>query len=119
MNTPDDLMLAADIEAAVRAVPGVAVVYRAGSTLSKAVDATTRLVGLRDEDAPLIDLERAEDGVKVRIAIGVHASDGAAATARRAHAAVQALLAPQSAGDADVHLTVVHVDGSEPPERAH
>lgn len=119
MSTPDDLMLAADIEAAVRAVPGVAVVYRSGSTLAKAVDATTRLIGVRDEDAPLVDLERSEDGVKVRIAIGVHASDGAAATAGRAHAAIQALLAPQSTRDADVHLTVVHIDGSGPPERAH
>lgn len=116
MSTSDDLdlALAADIEAAVRTVPGVVAVYRPGSTASKVVDTAARLLGIRDEAAPLIRLAQTPDGLRVEIAIGVHASEGAPDTARRAHTAVQALLAHHSAPAAGIHLTVVHVDETAP-----
>ncbi|WP_159500392.1 hypothetical protein [Microbacterium sp. 18062] len=110
MTTSPELLLAADIETAILAVPGVTTIFRTGSTASKVVDAGARLLGLRDDDAPLVRIEQAPEGFRVEVAIGVLASAGAVETAHRVHAAIEALTSQQRDGSAEIRITVVHVD---------
>lgn len=114
MTTAPELLLAADIETAVLAVPGVTAMFRSGNTVSKVVDAGARLLGIRDEDAPLVQVEQTPEGLRVEVAIGVLGSAGAAQTARRAHAAIDAASSRHRAGSVDIRITVVHVDDSAP-----
>jgi len=110
MTESADRELAADIEAAVRVVPGVTAVFRAGGLLSKALVAGAQLLGIGDEEASLVRVVRAPDGIRVEVAIGVHSAAGAVATAHRVQAAIDALGAAHGASLAGVHVTVVHVD---------
>ncbi len=109
-------VLAADIEAAVLAVPGVTAIFRSGTTVSKVVDAGARLLGIRVDDASLVRIEQTPESVRVDVAVGVRASARATETARRAHAAIDALIAQRSGAPTEIHLTVVHVDDN-PPHR--
>ena len=109
MNTPDDRALAAEVESAVRAGPGVTALYRSGSLVSNAIDAGARLLGIH-EDAPFVRLARvSDDTLQIELAIGVHGAESSAVTAQRAYDAIEALLVSGQASDADIRLTVVHV----------
>ncbi|RLP72769.1 hypothetical protein D9V32_15085 [Mycetocola tolaasinivorans] len=100
----------AQIEAAVRAVPGVSAVFPASSTASRVVEAGARLLGIRQDAPASVVLERMPAGVVVAVAIGIRASASASDTARAAHAAVYALLFGQGIEISDVRITVVHID---------
>ena len=106
--------LAAAVEAATRAVPGVVRIFRTGTIVSKLVDAGARLVGVRDGDAPLVRLEQTPEGTRVEIAIGVDASAGAVEAVHRVHDALDALLAEHDIRPEEIRVTVVHVDETAP-----
>lgn len=108
MNTPDDPALAADIEAAVRAAPGVAALYRSGSLVSNAIDTGARLLGLR-EDESLVRLVRDTEGLRIELSIGVLGAESSAVTALRTHEVIEALLASRHVTDTEIRVTVVHV----------
>ncbi|MBO1901727.1 hypothetical protein J4H92_07145 [Leucobacter weissii] len=115
MSTASERDLAAGVEAAVRAVPGVSTVFQTGGSASKAVEAGGRLLGIRDRDAPLVRVEDTADGTRVEVAIGVRAS--AAATAHRVRAAIEGVLSRERRPAAGVRITVVHID-EHPPAAA-
>ena len=120
MTEPTDRVLAADIEAAVREVPGVASVFRAGGRISQAVDAGAQLLGIQQEDGSLIRWEHSpSEGSRVEVAIGVQNAPGAADTSDRVHAAIAELCADRGYPSVKLHLTVVHIDEGPPaPERS-
>jgi hypothetical protein len=115
MNRSERAALAARIDEETRAVPGVADVYRAANNvLAKIVDAGARLLGVGDEDAPIVTVHSSAGQLTVHLAIGVHASGSAVDTVRRVHRRVDDLLAAAGETDATVEITVVHVDDSDP-----
>lgn len=110
MIGPKDRELAADIETTVRAIPGVTTLFRTGSIVSKVVDAGVQMLGIQDDGAPLVRLERSPEGPRVEVAIGVHATMGAVETSGRVHEAIVALCTDQGFNPAEIHVTVVHID---------
>ncbi|MFI9486693.1 hypothetical protein ACIG47_09905 [Promicromonospora sp. NPDC052451] len=112
MNVAHDVRVAAEIEAALRATPGVADLYGPGSLVSNVLDAGARRLGLRDDDAPLVLVREAGTGIRVDIALGVHGTEGARATALAAHETVRGLLTDHDVPDAEIVLTVVHIEGA-------
>lgn len=109
MNAGQDTEVAAGLEAAVGGIPGVADLYRPGSLVANAVDASAKRLGLRDAAAPLVLVQEAGDGIRVDIALGVYATAGATVTTQSVHRVVRDLLAARGQLDAHVVLTVVHV----------
>jgi hypothetical protein len=118
MNPVQWAQVAAEIEAAVRATPGVADLYGPGSLVSSVVDAGARGLGLRDAVAPLVVVRQEGDGTRVDIAMGVHAVTGATVTTQTVHRVVRDLLAAREQQDARIVLTVVHVHDSPPATEA-
>lgn len=114
MTMSQDQVSVGDIEATVRAIPGVSAIFRSGTTVSKVIDAGARLLGIRDDDIPLVRVEQETEGLRVEVAIGVQPSAGAVETTRRVHAAIDALLAQYGIASAEIHITVVHVDDDPP-----
>lgn len=109
MSETSSAVLAAEIEAAVRAVVGVEDVYRTGSLVSNAIDAGARLLGARDADGALVRVRTTDAGCHVSVSIGVRSAAGAPGTARAVRAAVSERLAAHGVVDAAVEVTVVHV----------
>lgn len=112
MNTAQVAEVAAEIETAVRAVPGVADLYRPGSPVSNVLDAGTRRLGLGGDAAPLVRFLRRDGEARVEIAMGIHSAAGAAVTTHAVYRVVRDLLADGEHHDARVVLTVVHVHES-------
>lgn len=110
MNTSQKQTLATDIEVAVRAIPGVSTLFRSGTLVSNAIDAGARLIGIREDSAPRVQLEQAPDGLRADIAIGIRERAGAVETIRRVEAAVRAVIAERNSEPADIRITVVHID---------
>lgn len=69
--------LAARIEAAVLATPGVRNVYRAGSLVSNLVGEGAVAIGISRNDEPLVAVRVADDGVEVEASLGIEYSAGA------------------------------------------
>ncbi|WP_369374147.1 hypothetical protein AB1046_08140 [Promicromonospora sp. Populi] len=109
MSTAQGAQVAAEIEAAVRAVPGVADLYGPGSLVSNVVDVTARHLGLRDTAAPLVLVRQDGSGIQVEIAMAVHSTAGATVTSHTVHRVVRDLLTAREQQDARIVLTVVHV----------
>lgn len=109
MNTTQVADVAAEIEAVVRAVPGVADLYRPGSPVSNVLDAGARRLGLRAHAVPLVRVQRGDGEAQVEIALGIHSAAGAAATTQAVYRVVRDLLAVREHADARIVLTVVHV----------
>lgn len=112
----DDQAMAAEIEAAVRAVPGVTAIFRTGGFVAKMLGAGAQLLGIQQGRTPLIQWEHAAEGVRVEAAIGVHTAAGAAQTSRRVHEAITALCEDRGYTPRDIQITVVHLD--DDPARA-
>lgn len=110
MTEPTDQAMAEDIETAIRAVPGVASIFRTGGIISKVVDAGAQLLGAQPNVAPLVRWEHTPDGPRAEAAIGVLAAAGAAETSRRVHAAIAALCTGRGCAPVEIRLTVVHID---------
>ena len=104
------LAMAADIESAVRSVPGVTAVFRSGGMISKVMESGAQLLGTQQVSAPLVRWESSQDGPRVVVAIGVGAASGAAATTCRVHEVIVDLCAARGVTPSDVHVTVVHID---------
>lgn len=113
MATEPSAALAAEIEAAVRATPGVRNVYRAGSLISNVIGAGAVALGVSRADEPLVAVSRGEQGVVVTASIGIDFSASAADTLRATHDAIDALLAAQGATRERITLTVVYVQSRE------
>lgn len=107
-------VMAEQVEAAVRATPGVTGVYAAGTPVARAIGAGARGLGVRREDTPLVVVRRSAGETRVDIAVGVGLADGAAATTRAVHLAVRELLTAQGVGDAHITVAVVHVTEPAP-----
>ena len=112
MNAGRGTEVAAEIEAAVRAIPGVADLYRPRSLVSNAVDASARRLGLRDADASLVLVQQTGEEFQVDIAMGVHSAAGATVTTQMVHRVVRDLFTEREQEDARIVLTVVHVQDS-------
>lgn len=110
MTEPIDRELAVDIEAAVRAAPGVTGLFRVGGVISMVVDAGARAAGISGEGSSLARVERSADGLRVEVAIGVDAAAGSVGSSRRVHEAIDALCTARGLLPAEIHVTVVHVD---------
>lgn len=110
MTTWQEQTLSTEIEAAVRAIPGVSGLFRAGTFAANAIDAGVRLLGIHDGSAPFVRLERNHDGLRADIAIGVHEHSGAVETVRRVQEAAHAVIAAQDPAAAEVRITVVHIN---------
>lgn len=104
--------VAAEIEVAVRSVPGVSDLYRPGSLVSNVMDRGARRLGLRDDAGPVVLVRQSGPELRVGVALGVHPSPSAAVTTSTVHNAVRHLLTQQGLGDAHIVVTVVHVDDS-------
>ncbi|QAY60482.1 hypothetical protein ET475_11120 [Microbacterium protaetiae] len=105
MTTEDSAVLAAAVEAAARAVTGVITLYRPGSLAANLLDAGAELLG---RSPSLVAIDESGGELRVRVAIGVHAAQGAPQTVRAVHDAVRALLEPRHP-DAQIEVTVVHI----------
>ncbi|RGE20390.1 hypothetical protein [Leucobacter sp. wl10] len=117
MSTTPDQALAADIESAILAVPGVAAVLRTGTAGAKIIDAGARLLGIRDVDAPLVSIDRTTEHLCVEVAIGALASEGVVGTIHRVHAVIDALILREIGTPADIRVTVAHIDESASAEQ--
>ncbi|MGI6879616.1 hypothetical protein [Microbacterium sp. gxy059] len=109
MTASQERTLAADIELATRAIPGVSALFRAGTLVSNVLEAGAWVIGIRDDSDPLIRLEQTPEGLRADIAIGVHEHVGAVETIRQVQAAVRAVVEEQHLVVADMRITVVHV----------
>lgn len=113
MSTQERVALAAAIEVAVRATPGVRNVYRSGSLISHLLRVGAEALGVRNEDEPIVSVVPSADGVSVEASIGVDAGARSADTLRAAQVAVDSLLAARGARRDSITLTVVHVQPRE------
>lgn len=105
--------LAAEIEATVRATPGVRSVYRSGSLISGLLRVGAAVLGARSEDEPLVSVVFAEGAVVVEASIGVDEGARSGDTLRAVHAAVDALLDAKGVRRESLTLTVVHVQSTD------
>jgi hypothetical protein len=105
--------LAAEIEAIVRATPGVRNVYRSGSLVSNVIGAGAVALGVRRSDEPLVAVARGDLGISVEASIGIDFTVDAGATLRAVHEAIDALLAAQTTPRERITLTVVYVQSRE------
>lgn len=105
--------LAAEIEAMVRATPGVRHVYRSGSLVSNVIGAGAVALGVRRSDEPLVSVTRSDLGVSVEASIGIDFTADAADTLRTVHEAIDALLTVQATPRERITLTVVYVQSRE------
>ncbi|WP_262003510.1 hypothetical protein [Microbacterium sp. Mcb102] len=106
-------VVAAEIEKAVRASPGVRSVYRSGSLISNLLRAGAAALGGRPEDEPLVSVAPVGDGIAVEVSIGVDSDARSADALRAVHAAVDAVLETRGLRPDSITLTVVHVQSAE------
>lgn len=109
MTVSQEPALAVAVERSVRATPGVATLFRAGSFASNVLAASARIIGIRDDSEPLVCLEQTAEGLRVHIAIGVHHHVGALETIRRVETGARAVIDTQHRGSAEIRITVVHI----------
>ncbi|MBO0981917.1 hypothetical protein [Microbacterium sp. SD291] len=108
MTANEHPALAAEIDSALRATPGVRSLYRSGSLVSNLVGRGAAALGLQDAAEPFVRLSWSGDEVAVEASVAIDAGTGAAATLRSASSAVAAVCA--SAGVVcSIRLTVVHI----------
>lgn len=105
--------LAARIEAAVLATPGVRNVYRAGSLVSNLVGEGAVAIGISRNDEPLVAVRVADDGVEVEASLGIEYSAGALELLRDVRAAIGKVLAEDGLGPVEVVLTIAYVHPRE------
>lgn len=105
--------MAADIEAAIWAVPGVATIFRTGGIISNVLDVGTQVLKAPQNEVTLVRWEHhSAEGLRVEAAIGVYAGAGATETSYRVHAAIADLCAGRGYPLVQIYLTVVHIDES-------
>lgn len=116
LNSPDARAeLAAAIEAAVRATPGVRTVYRSGSLISNLLRAGATALGVRQGDEPIVSVIPSGDGVAVEASIGVDSGSRSADVLHAVHSTVDSLLGERGVRRDGITLTVVHVQSRETP----
>jgi hypothetical protein len=113
MTAESNAALTAEIEAAVRATPGVRSVYRSGSLISNVIGAGAVALGVRSADEPLVSVRRGALGMTVEASIGIDFTRHAADTLRDAHGAIDALLTAQGVLRERITLTIVYVQSRE------
>lgn len=105
--------LAAAIEEAVRATPGVRNVYRSGSLISNLLRVGAAAIGVRKEDEPIVSVIPAGEGVAVEVSVGVDVGARSVDTLHAVHAAIASLLRERDVRGDTITLTVVHVQARE------
>ncbi|PRB16086.1 hypothetical protein [Microbacterium sp. MYb62] len=101
--------LAAAIEVAVRATPGVRTVYRSGSLISNLLRAGAEAIGVRAEEEPIVSVAFVGDAVAVEASLGVDAGARSADVMHAVHAAVDGVLGARGLRRESITLTVAHV----------
>lgn len=100
--------LHADIEAVAAQADGVLGVYRAGSLLTGVIAAGRALLG---HDTQRVSVRTSDEGLEVRVAVGVRQGAAAAEVARAVHHDVADLLRERGLDATRIAVTIVHVDG--------
>ncbi len=108
MSATSDPILSDEIEAAVRAVPGVVNVYPTGSPVTVILTAAVRSIGLA-KGPPAVVVEGDEHGVRIALSLGVDGRIGAAATIRAAHEAVSHVVSARGGQVLHARITVAHI----------
>lgn len=81
-----------ELDALVRQVPGVEVLYPAGSIVATVLTAAIDAVAHRSPLVPKVVLEERADGVKVTVKIGIGAAESCGDVSQRVHDAIAAQL---------------------------
>lgn len=102
--------LAAGIEAAVRAVPGVTTLFRPGGVVASAIAAGAEVFAVAERETSLVRLKRLTGSLDVEVSIGVDGSVGAVEIVRRVRAAIDAAARANGETVTEIRATVVHVD---------
>ncbi|WEK62287.1 MAG: hypothetical protein P0Y60_05905 [Candidatus Microbacterium colombiense] len=105
--------LATEIDAAVRATPGVSSIYRSGSLISNLVGAGAAALGVTGQDEPLVSVVDGDDGLRIEASVGVDFAASALDTLTAARAAIAAVLADRGLRAAGITLTIVYVHSRE------
>lgn len=101
--------LAARIESALRATPGVRSIYRSGSLVSNLIGRGAAALGLIGDGEPLVAVAWEGGRAGVEASIAVDSTICAADTVRVAQTAIEALFAEVDVEASVIRLTVVHV----------
>lgn len=105
--------IAAEIEAAVRATPGVRNVYRSGSLVAQLLRTGAAALGVGDDSRPVVCVVAGAAGVAVEASLGVDFSAPVGDVLRAAHEAVEAVLRAGGVRSESITLTVVYVQSRE------
>lgn len=110
MNTNPDHTLAADIEAAILATPGVTAVFRTGSTTAKIIASGATVLGLRETNNPLVRIESTTEQISVEVSIGVTGAVSVIDTVKRLHSLISAMSTQITGQPTETRITVAHID---------
>lgn len=113
MSLDGDRALLAELEAAARATPGVSAVFPSGRRAGRLIGAGSRLLGVRDAEAPVVARTRSPAGARAELEIGVAEPASAMDCARRVHAVLEDRLIRHGIGAAAVRVTVVQVEARD------
>ncbi len=113
MNAENHEELAARIQAAILATPGVRTIYRSGSMISNLADAGATAIGLRAADRPVVAVRAGESGVDLDASIGIDYSVPAREVLRAVRAAIEAAALVADVEVGSIALTVAYVHPRE------
>lgn len=108
--------LAARIEQDLRAQDGVRGVYRSGSLISNLIRAGAAALGGSRDGEPIVSVAFGPGGVAVEASIGVDEGAASGQVLRRAHAAVDAVLAKCGHERESITLVVAYVRSARSAE---
>jgi hypothetical protein len=104
--------LSDEVEAVVRAVPGVVSIYPAGPLISVVMQIGAQALGIGEGASPVV-VDEHDESVRVTLSLGIHASAGASGTARAVTDAITGLLAARGVRHPVIRLTVAHIAETE------
>lgn len=113
MSAENQEELAAGIQAAILATPGVRTIYRSGSLISNLAEAGATALGLRAPDRPVVSVRAGESGVEVDASIGIDYSVPAREVLRAVRAAIEAAALAAGVEVGAIALTVAYVHPRE------
>lgn len=114
MSTEHRAVSAEDIDAAVRAVPGVSDLFPAGGVGEVVRELGATALGIGGDGAPRVRVSESPGGIEVELAVGVAESAGAVATCAEVEHAIRVLFEVRDVPLRELRVTVVLVDDSPP-----
>lgn len=97
-----------ELEAVLRATPGVVNVYPAEPLVTTVLRTGAHVLGLRDDVSPVL-IQQHDDRTHITVSIGIHAAVGAADTALVASEAITSLFASRGLPRPEIHLTIAQI----------